>query len=45
MAINVDHIAEVSFKQYFLGDTGEAPANGKSRSMTTRSQSRSRTDA
>ena len=29
MAINVDHIADVSFKQYFLGDTGEAPANGK----------------
>lgn len=29
MAIIVDHIADVSFKRYFLGDTGEAPANGK----------------
>ena len=31
MAITVDHIRDVSFKQYFLGDTGETPANGKIR--------------
>lgn len=29
MAITVDHIRDVSFKQYFLGDTGETPANGR----------------
>ena len=29
MAITVDHIRDVSFKQYFLSDTGETPANGK----------------